>query len=46
MLAEELQKPLYEMRPDIFPHGRLTPVEIKLWEYHYRDRAKEHGKHQ
>ncbi len=29
---------LYELRPDLFPHGYLTPVEMQLWGEYYEDK--------
>jgi len=31
---------LFEIRPDVFPCGFLSPVEIQLWEKYYRDLKK------
>jgi len=31
------QRFLFEIRPDIFPEGFLTPVEIELWSKFYKD---------
>ena len=28
---------LYELRPDRFPHGYLTPVETELWNRFYAE---------
>jgi len=30
---------LYELRPDIFPEGHLTPLEEQLWGLFYGARA-------
>jgi hypothetical protein len=32
-------KPMFEVRPDIFPDGYLTNTEIELWNIHFE--AKE-----
>jgi hypothetical protein len=34
---------LYELRPDVFPAGYLTPDEIDLWEIFYEDREQRRG---
>jgi len=44
MLADKFGKPLFEVRPDLFPHGRLTGIEISLWEIHLKEQEKRHGK--
>ena len=28
---------MYELRPDIFPEGYLTPVETQLWNWLYAE---------
>jgi hypothetical protein len=33
---------LYELRPDIFPEGHLTPLEEHLWGLFYAERAEAH----
>ncbi len=35
---------MYEMRPDIFPHGWLTPDELELWELYYQDKEESRKK--
>jgi hypothetical protein len=35
-MGEKLSKPLYELRPDLCPHGRLTDVELGLWDRYFR----------
>lgn len=37
MLAERWQKPMFEVRPDIFPEGYLTRTEIELWNLHLNE---------
>ncbi len=32
---------LFEVRPDLFPHGRLTGVECELWGMFYEDRRRQ-----
>ena len=32
------QRFLYEVAPDIFPHGYLTEVEIALWDRYYTEK--------
>jgi hypothetical protein len=34
---------MYELRPDLFPAGYLTPDEIDLWEHYYEDKDKRRG---
>jgi hypothetical protein len=36
---------LFEVRPDVFPEGRLTDVEIALWARFFTDKAaaNQHG---
>jgi hypothetical protein len=29
---------LFQVLPDVFPQGRLTEVEIGLWEKYYQDK--------
>ena len=29
---------LFQVLPDVFPQGRLTEVEISLWDKYYKDR--------
>jgi len=28
---------MYELRPDLFPHGYLTPVETDLWSLFFEE---------
>ena len=42
MLAEYWHKPLFEVRPDLFPEGYLTRTEILLWDLHYADKERTH----
>ena len=28
---------MYELRPDLFPQGYLTPVETQLWDWFYEE---------
>lgn len=37
-LAENRHKLLYEVRPDLFPEGFLTPLEVALWYLFYEER--------
>lgn len=30
-------KPLYELRPDLFPYGRMTHLESELWARYIKD---------
>jgi hypothetical protein len=34
MLGWQFGKPLYELRPDLFPYGRMAPLEEELWRLH------------
>lgn len=46
VLSEKSHRFLYETRPDLFPFGRLTDLEIALWEkyYDWKDSlSKNHG---
>jgi hypothetical protein len=31
---------LFEVRPDVFPHGMLTGTEAALWAMFFKDRNK------
>jgi hypothetical protein len=31
---------LFEIRPDVFPEGWLTDVELKLWGLYYEERNR------
>ena len=31
---------LFEVIPDLFPHGRLTPIESELWVRHYKEKKE------
>lgn len=31
---------LFQVRPDIFPEGRLTTAELELWALHYEEKQK------
>lgn len=35
---------MYELRPDIFPYGYLTPVESDLWDIFYQHLKESRGK--
>ena len=37
MLAHQWGKPMFEVRPDLFPEGFLTSLEIELWNLFYTD---------
>lgn len=37
-LAEQRGRFLYEVRPDLFPEGFLTPLEEVLWSMFYAER--------
>lgn len=34
---------LYQHRPDVIPHGRLTDEELALWSAYYERKQKEEG---
>jgi hypothetical protein len=34
-------KPLYELRPDIFPTGYLSDLEMQVWALYLDEREKE-----
>lgn len=37
MLCHQRGRFLFEVRPDLFPQGFLTPVEAELWGLFYAD---------
>lgn len=39
VLCEKNQKFLFEALPDYFPQGRLTEVELRLWDKYYRQKG-------
>lgn len=39
-MAENRGAFLFQIRPDIFPHGYLTNEEIELWEKYYANKPK------
>lgn len=43
LLCEQRGRFLFEVRPDLFPEGRLTDVESALWGIYYEDRKSRHG---
>lgn len=43
-LCERLGKAMYEMRPDLFPYGRLTGVEQNLWVRYFEYKKEVTGK--
>lgn len=40
MLADLKGRFLFECRPDLFPQGRLTPLECELWGRYYDDKSR------
>jgi hypothetical protein len=40
MMGELWSKPLFEIRPDLFPEGYLTSTEIQLWNIHYKEKER------
>jgi len=32
---------MYELRPDLFPHGYLTPLETELWSMFFAEINKD-----
>lgn len=46
MLCAERGRFLFEARPDLFPAGYVTDVEMEVWNFYYRERneaAKQNG---
>jgi hypothetical protein len=39
-LCSERNRFLFEVRPDLFPEGRLSEVETALWARWYEDRQR------
>jgi hypothetical protein len=39
-LAGEWGKPLFEIRPDLFPEGFLTDAEMEIWALYYDEKSK------
>ena len=39
-LADSRNKFLFEIRPDLFPHGYLTDTELEMWELYYQDKQE------
>ena len=39
LLADLRHRFLFEVRPDLFPEGFLTPLECHLWGRFYDDKA-------
>ena len=37
MLCDKWNTPLFIVRPDLFPEGRLTQLEIELWVKYYTE---------
>jgi hypothetical protein len=44
-LCSERGRFLYEVRPDIFPAGRLADAELQLWGMWYAERDRERKRH-
>lgn len=40
-LADRGGRFLFELRPDLFPEGHLTPLEETLWGLFYEERAEQ-----
>jgi len=40
ILCEKNQKFLFEVLPDYFPQGRLTDLELQLWNKFYEQRQE------
>lgn len=38
VLAEQRGLFLYQIRPDLIPHGYLTPLELDLWSLYFKDK--------
>jgi len=43
MLAERQGAFLFQIRPDLFPHGFLTQTELELWGIYYEDKRLTDG---
>jgi hypothetical protein len=46
MLCAERGRFLFEARPDLFPEGYVTDVEMQVWNFYYQERnemAKRNG---
>ena len=43
LLCEQRGRFLFEVRPDLFPDGRLTDVESALWGIYYEERKANRG---
>jgi hypothetical protein len=41
MLCAERGRFLFEARPDLFPEGCLTNVEMQIWDFYYRERNEQ-----
>jgi hypothetical protein len=37
------KKPLFEIRPDLFPEGYLTRTEIDLWNLYFKEKQRTSG---
>jgi hypothetical protein len=44
-LADRGGRFLFELRPDLFPEGMLTPLEEILWGLFYQERAEQQKRH-
>ena len=40
ILCDVTKKLMYEARPDLFPQGYLTDIELELWGIYYENRKK------
>lgn len=40
MLCDLKGRFLFEVRPDLFPEGRLTPVELALWGQYFQEKNR------
>lgn len=38
MLCAERGRFLFEARPDLFPGGYVTDLEMHIWDFYYRER--------
>lgn len=45
MLADKRGRFMYEIRPDLFPEGWLTDVELNLWDLYAEERNRNRAHH-
>lgn len=42
-LCEKSGQFLFQVMPDKFPHGRITQIELDLWDKFYTEKAEKQG---